>query len=263
MTANLPFLNAAMFRGGAVTPARKAALLATIYNESGFRADAVQAGTDAFRGRGFIQLTGQGNYRRAGTDIGFDLINTPGLAANPFVSAAVAGWYWTVARNINLAADRLDMGAVNIAIGYQPSGAEDIERCLAFTHALTWFNGGVAPAGINCARTPGSALLARATSLSPSSSSAAGPALPVAPGAPPTAFPVPPPPTSPTAPTPTTTPGEAPIAVPYTPPSPPTTDGPVSVPTTQPPAPTTAPPTTIAPTPPAATTPESTTPPSG
>ena len=38
LIANLPSINAAMIKSGAVTPARKAAFLATISNESGFRA---------------------------------------------------------------------------------------------------------------------------------------------------------------------------------------------------------------------------------
>jgi predicted chitinase/murein DD-endopeptidase MepM/ murein hydrolase activator NlpD len=245
LATNLPFLNAAMLRSGAVTPARKAAFLATIYNESAFRANAVHAGNDRFRGRGLIQLTGLGNYARAGVSLGFDLVNDPDLAANPFVSAAVAGWYWTVARNINLASDRLDMGAVNIAIGYQPSFAEDVERCLAFTKALTWFNGGVQPGGINCARTPGSYVLARASSLPPLTGPVAvaggGVTMPSAPATLPAL-----PPTATTAPRPATAP-EGPVAVPWTPPAPPPTDGPVAVPTTPTPAPPPPPTTTTVP----------------
>jgi putative chitinase len=230
LLANLPFVNAAMARSGAVTPARKAAFLATLAHESGFRADAVQAGAATYRGRGFIQLTGEGNYRRAGADLGFDLVNTPGLAANPLVSAAAAGWYWTVARNINAAADRLDMGAVNIAVGYARTPVEDFERCITFVNALKWFNGGVVPDGVNCQRTPWSYLLALPPSPAPNGVPASG--LPTLPLFPPSTTP------------PTT--GPAPTT------APPTTDGPVSVPTTPPsssapttaPAPTTTPPTT-------------------
>jgi hypothetical protein len=60
--AGLPSLNDAMVQAGITTPARKAAFLATIRNESGFRYNAVEGGSDTYRGRGFIQLTGNFNY---------------------------------------------------------------------------------------------------------------------------------------------------------------------------------------------------------
>ena len=161
LIANLPSINAAMIKSGAVTPARKAAFLATISNESGLRADAVQDDARRYRGRGFIQLTGVSNYRKAGTDLGLDLVDDPDLAAQPLASALIASWFWTVARNINVAADRLDMAAVNIAIGYAPNLVEDFERCASFLHALTWFSGGALPTGVNCERNATAAALAR------------------------------------------------------------------------------------------------------
>lgn len=215
---NLPLLNLAMVQSGAVTPARKAALLATLHNESGLRHDAVESGSSAWRGRGFIQLTGRSNYRRAGRDLGVDLADDPGRAIDPEISAAVASWYWTVAHNINLAADQLDMAAVNIAMGYPPSPQEDLERCGAFLRALAWFTGGNPPTGVNCANTPG----ARATAEQamepgrpPAHPDGQPPAPPHAP--PPTSFP--PPPTTSTSRPPTTT-------------SPPTTGPPPTSPST-------------------------------
>ena len=102
----LPALNAAMSRAGISTPARKAAFLATLRNESAFRYDAVEAGNERpFRGRGFIQLTGEANYRAAGEFLGLDLTENPDLAINGLASPAIAAWYWTVARNINVSAD--------------------------------------------------------------------------------------------------------------------------------------------------------------
>jgi predicted chitinase len=148
----LPSLNAAMRTGRITTPARKAAFLATLRNESGFRYNAVQSGSSTYRGRGFIQLTADFNYEAAGSYLGYDLLSDPGAAATLALSAPVARWYWTVARNINAAADRLDMAAVNVAIGYAPSAAEDAERCDDFKAALRHFNGGTLPAGINCVR---------------------------------------------------------------------------------------------------------------
>ena len=126
-----------MTRAGAVTPARKAAFLATIFHESAFRADALEHGTARYRGRGFIQLTGESNYRAAGSALGIDLVGEPRLARRPLVSAAVAAWYWAVAHNINLAADRLDMAAVNIAIGYEPTRPRDQARCGTFRRSPT------------------------------------------------------------------------------------------------------------------------------
>ena len=164
--AQMPLLNDAMRRSDATTPARKAAFLATIHNESNFRADAIeQANPSEFRGRGFIQLTGDFNYRAAGDDLGVDLLTDPTLAADPTTSARVAAWYWTVARDINRAADRLDMAAVNIAVGYRPSVREDTQRCGDFVHGLKWFNGGRLPEGVNCARSLTSDLLAAASAL--------------------------------------------------------------------------------------------------
>ncbi|HKA82273.1 MAG TPA: peptidoglycan DD-metalloendopeptidase family protein [Acidimicrobiales bacterium] len=159
--AQLPALNEAMLRSGATTPARKAAFLATVHNESGFRADAVEVSNPStYRGRGFIQLTGDFNYRAAGADLGVDLEAKPDLAATPTTSAQVAAWYWTVARDINYAADRFDMAAVNIAVGYQPSVREDTERCGDFVRALKWFSGGKLSRDVNCERSVTSQLLA-------------------------------------------------------------------------------------------------------
>ena len=168
--AGLPTLNDQMRLAGITTPARKAAFLATLRNESGFRYNAVEAGnTSAYRGRGFIQLTGSTNYRGAGNWLGYDLLTNPDAAASLQFSAVIARYYWTVARNINPLADRLDMAAVNVAIGYEPNAAEDAERCADFKAALRYFNGGTLPAGINCTRgataasSPGAAPLYPAT----------------------------------------------------------------------------------------------------
>jgi putative chitinase len=50
----------------------------------------------AFRGRGFIQLTGRQNYTQASYDIFRDdrLIKNPDLAAKPDIAARIAVWYW-------------------------------------------------------------------------------------------------------------------------------------------------------------------------
>jgi murein DD-endopeptidase MepM/ murein hydrolase activator NlpD len=160
VSASLPAMNAAMAQAGIATPARKAAFLATLRSESGFRVDAVEAGNaDRFRGRGFIQLTGEHNYTRAGDDLGIDLVGTPDLAAGGQASPAIAAWYWTVARDINAAADRLDMAAVNYAVGYAPSVRRDMVRCSDFLAALRFYGGEDVFGDVNCERNPESRLL--------------------------------------------------------------------------------------------------------
>ncbi|MBB5808175.1 putative chitinase [Saccharothrix ecbatanensis] len=158
VAAGLPGLNEVMTQKGITTPTRKAAFLATLKHESGFRYNAGEAGNIAvYRGRGFIQLTGQYNYQSAGASLGHDFLNNPSDAASLQWSAKVAGWYWTVARNINAAADAYDMGAVGRAIGYSYAldPTESNNRCASYKRALAHFNGGSLPVpetAIDCTR---------------------------------------------------------------------------------------------------------------
>lgn len=56
----------------------------------------VKAGDGAkYSGRGFIQITGRDNYRKAGQALGLPLEEHPELAAKPEVAAKIAVWYWT------------------------------------------------------------------------------------------------------------------------------------------------------------------------
>lgn len=48
----------------------------------------------AFRGRGFIQLTGRRNYQAYGDALGLDLVNHPDLASQPDHAARIAVHYW-------------------------------------------------------------------------------------------------------------------------------------------------------------------------
>jgi len=47
-----------------------------------------------YHGRGFIQLTGRGNYRKTGQEIGQPLEDNPELASDPNIAAKIALFYW-------------------------------------------------------------------------------------------------------------------------------------------------------------------------
>ena len=151
--AGLPSLLAEMEAADINTPRRVAAFLTTIAHESRFLYNIKAAGdTREFAGRGFIQLTGSGNYTSAGAYLGAELVVDPDLALSLEWSAKIARWYWTVARNCNAFADSLQMGKVNRAVGYPlGDGSEDKRRCASFAAALKHLTGEV-PAGITCTR---------------------------------------------------------------------------------------------------------------
>ena len=47
-----------------------------------------------YAGRGFIQLTGRDNYKKAGDALGLPLEKHPEMVENPVIAAKVAVWYW-------------------------------------------------------------------------------------------------------------------------------------------------------------------------
>jgi len=47
-----------------------------------------------YKGRGYIQLTGKYNYKKAGDALGLPLVEKPELLEKPEVAAKVAVWYW-------------------------------------------------------------------------------------------------------------------------------------------------------------------------
>jgi len=47
-----------------------------------------------YKGRGYIQLTGKYNYKKAGEALGVDLVNKPELLEKPEIAAKAAVWYW-------------------------------------------------------------------------------------------------------------------------------------------------------------------------
>lgn len=150
----LPSLNQAMQGAGITTPERKAAFLATLAYESTFDYGLQEAYSGAaYRGRGYIQLTGDYNYRAAGNHLGVNLVDDPTLAASLEWSAPIAIWYWTVQRpNSNRAADNFDMGLISRYIGYGGSATQDQLRCDAFKRAYLHFGGTQAPTSAVCFR---------------------------------------------------------------------------------------------------------------
>ncbi|MBU3721242.1 MAG: hypothetical protein FGM22_10965, partial [Burkholderiaceae bacterium] len=86
-----------------------------------------QAGDgERFRGRGYIQLTGRYNYRRAGEALGLDLERDPDQAAQPGVAARIALWYWKN-RVSSAVEDFSDTMAVTRRINPGLRGLEDRE----------------------------------------------------------------------------------------------------------------------------------------
>jgi predicted chitinase len=47
-----------------------------------------------YKGRGYIQLTGRDNYKKAGQALGLPLEQKPELVEKPEIAAKVAVWYW-------------------------------------------------------------------------------------------------------------------------------------------------------------------------
>lgn len=63
---------------------QKAKILGNIKKGDGIR----------YKGRGFIQLTGRYNYKKAGEALGLDLEKNPQLLEDPKIAAQVSIWYW-------------------------------------------------------------------------------------------------------------------------------------------------------------------------
>lgn len=88
-----------------------------------------------YRGRGYIQLTGKENYRKAGEALGLDLVKHPELAAEPKNASKIAAWYWET--QVPVAAHE-DIKAATKAVNGKYNGLEDRrERFASWEKKLT------------------------------------------------------------------------------------------------------------------------------
>jgi len=165
IVAHWPLLRAALGKYCALAPALEVAAAATVAVEtgSGFapvrerggpqylgkrydgRADLgnTQAGDGArYCGRGFVQLTGRGNYRRCGREIGIDLEAEPQRALEPAVAAALLALYFRD-RQIGKAAQAGDWPRVRRLVNGGLNGWADF---IAYVKALSASAGLALPA---------------------------------------------------------------------------------------------------------------------
>jgi predicted chitinase len=159
----LPDLTAAMDMAQIDTPLRVAAFLAQLGTESGDLAyfEEIASG-DAyegrckdlgncqpgdgrrFKGRGPIQLTGRGNYRKftqeVGSKYGVDFEKNPELVAEPKWGFMAAAWFWNM-RKLNTFADKGDFQAITYRINGGCNGADDRDKKYEFARAALGIEG--------------------------------------------------------------------------------------------------------------------------
>jgi putative chitinase len=79
----------------------------------------------AFKGRGFIGLTGRANYTAAAEATGLDLVNHPELASDPQNAAKIATWYWKSRSGLSDAAKAGDVVTASAKINGGTNGLQD------------------------------------------------------------------------------------------------------------------------------------------
>lgn len=85
-----------------------------------------------YRGRGYTQLTGEQNYRDAGTGVNLDLVRHPELAANRANAVDIAVWFW---QDKVPQRDRDDVTAATHAINGGENGLADRHNRFDAWHA--------------------------------------------------------------------------------------------------------------------------------
>lgn len=88
-----------------------------------------------YRGRGFTMLTGEANYRDAGTDLRVDIVRHPELAADLDTASRIAVWYWL---DRVPEAKREDVSAATVHVNGGLNGLQDrYDRFDAWQSLLT------------------------------------------------------------------------------------------------------------------------------
>jgi hypothetical protein len=164
--ANWPLVEAALDRRGDYSPLSAVAAISTIAVETGTFCPIKERGgptyltnlyenrkdlgnTDPgdgakFRGRGFIQITGRGNYEHFGSEIGQDLTANPDLALDPSVAADILALYFNE-RHIAYYADQQNWEMVRRRVN---GGLTGWPRFIdAVTKLVTALNNPPPPAG--------------------------------------------------------------------------------------------------------------------
>jgi predicted chitinase len=113
----------------------------------------------AFRGRGYIQITGRYNYARFGDIIGKPLENDPDRASDLETALEIAAAYWS-ARGINAACDAADIVRVTKLVNGGRQGLRHREREFARLAPLI---GAIADRQIDMARSETADIIAAAT----------------------------------------------------------------------------------------------------
>jgi putative chitinase len=90
-----------------------------------------------YRGRGLIQITGRGNYRRAAAGTNLPCESQPDLVAEHAGATLTAAWFWQ-ANDLNAHADRWSLDVITRGInGAAMTGHVDrVERCNRALEAL-------------------------------------------------------------------------------------------------------------------------------
>lgn len=83
-----------------------------------------------FRGRGFIQLTGKGNYNSFKNDSGIDVVNNPDLLLEEQNAIICALWFWNN-KGLNMWADKDDIIAITKKINGGVNGLDHRKQLLS------------------------------------------------------------------------------------------------------------------------------------
>ena len=83
-----------------------------------------------YRGRGYIQITGRGNYLVLSKDTRIDFVNNPDLLSQEANAIISALWFWNK-RKLNLYADADDVKKITLRINGGLNGFEERKELLA------------------------------------------------------------------------------------------------------------------------------------